>query len=156
MRLRILLFLFIASAGLAQAQSQGGTGLGIIIGNPTGISLKVWPGGNMAFDAAAAWSFSGKGYLQVHGDFLFHNYNLLDPQFPVYYGVGAVVGISSDIVLGARVPVGITHLFSGAPLDVFLEVVPRLNLIPNTNFNVDAAIGVRYYFGRPAQPSGRD
>ena len=48
--------------------------------------------------------------------------------------------------LGVRFPVGIAYLFDGAPVDVFLEVVPTLNLIPDTDVDLDAAIGARYWF----------
>jgi len=130
------------------AQDKQGTGLGIILGNPTGISFKTWVGPDKAIDAAAAWSFSNSGYVQVHADLLFHNFEWIEPRWPVYYGVGAVVGLGDDLRLGARIPVGIAHNFQSAPFDVFVEVVPRLDLLPGTDFEIDAAIGGRYYFGR--------
>ena len=136
-----------SSSSVGHAQEVGGTGLGIIVGNPTGLSFKTWTGGNKAIDAAAAWRFSGDGYLQVHVDMLFHNFEWIDSRWPVYYGAGAVVGTSDDLRLGARVPVGIAHHFKDAPFDIFFEVVPRLDLLPDTDFDVHAAIGGRFYFG---------
>ncbi|MBP2681688.1 MAG: hypothetical protein H6Q78_1551, partial [Candidatus Krumholzibacteriota bacterium] len=46
-----------------------------------------------------------------------------------------------------RVPVGLTYIFDGAPLDIFFEIVPILDLIPDTEFDANAAIGIRFYFG---------
>jgi len=153
-RLLVIAILVLSFASPSYAQEaatastgKGGFGLGIIVGNPTGVSFKKWVGANKAIDGAAAWKFSGDGYLQVHADLLFHNFKWIDARWPVYYGVGAVIGIGDDFLLGARVPIGISHLFESAPFDVFLEVVPRLDLIPDTDFDLDAAIGFRYYFG---------
>jgi hypothetical protein len=42
--------------------------------------------------------------------------------------------------------VGLSYEFDGAPLDVFLEVVPTLDLIPGTAFDLGAGLGLRYYF----------
>ena len=32
------------------------------------------------------------------------------------------------------------------PIDVFGEVAPRVDLVPNTNFGLDIMIGIRYRF----------
>jgi hypothetical protein len=42
--------------------------------------------------------------------------------------------------------VGLAYLFDGAPVDVFLEAAPTMSLIPDTDFDFDAAIGARYWF----------
>jgi len=52
-----------------------------------------------------------------------------------------------DDFIGIRIPVGLAYLFEGAPVDVFLEVVPLLDVAPETEFTLNAAIGVRYFFG---------
>ena len=53
---------------------------------------------------------------------------------------------NNRVDLGVRFPVGIAYLFDGAPVDIFLEVVPTLNLIPETDVDLDAALGARYWF----------
>ncbi len=130
--------------------AQGsGLGLGIIFGEPTGLSAKMWTGEKTALDAAVAWSFVGEGWLHIHADFLMHNYDLLSVSqgaLPVYYGLGAYVGLSSDLGLGLRVPVGLAYQFDGAPVDVFAEIVPGLGLLPSITFYIGGGIGVRYYF----------
>ena len=146
MKKLVLVFVFVMISGVSYAQVPGGTGLGVIIGNPTGVSFKKWIDSSKAVDAAAAWSFANDGVLQVHLDLLFHDFTLLDRQWPVYYGIGGAVGIADDLVLGVRFPLGISYLFPSDPFDIFFEIVPRLNLMPETDFGIDGAIGFRFYF----------
>jgi len=50
----LILFIFICiSAGRVISQNSG-VGLGVIVGEPTGISAKVWISNNSAFDAGVA------------------------------------------------------------------------------------------------------
>ena len=137
--------------GSASAQDRK-FGLGIVLGQPTGLSVKRWMGNNTAIDGALAWSFGSSGYqdaLYVHADYLFHNFNLIKAEkgrLPVYYGIGASVVLANDIRAGVRVPVGLEYLFANAPFDIFLEVVPVLVVVPGTSFGVNAGLGARYFF----------
>jgi hypothetical protein len=141
----ILLLLFVS---MAKAQ-RSGMGLGLIVGEPTGISFKYWTGSTTAFDAALAWSFVDEGAFHIHGDYIFHNMRLISiPEglLPFYYGIGARIKTADETKLGVRVPLGLAYLFQNAPVDIFLEVVPILDLIPETDFGINAAIGARYFF----------
>jgi len=141
----ILLLLFVS---MAKAQ-RSGMGLGLIVGEPTGISFKYWTGSTTAFDAALAWSFVDEGAFHIHGDYIFHNMRLISiPEglLPFYYGIGARIKTADETKLGVRVPLGLAYLFQNAPVDIFLEVVPILDLIPETDFGINAALGARYFF----------
>jgi hypothetical protein len=128
------------------AYGQGhNLGLGIILGEPTGISVKYWLGSTNAVSGAAAWSFSDEAAMHIHADYLFHNFGLIQQNLPLYYGIGAKVKFADDVNVGIRIPVGIAYIFD-APVDTFLEIVPLLELVPDTEFGLNAAIGVRYYF----------
>jgi len=132
----------------ANAQSKG-IGLGLIVGEPTGISFKYWTGSTTAFDAALAWSFIDEGAFHIHGDYIFHNFTLItipEGKLPFYYGIGARIKTANDTKLGVRVPLGLAYLFNSAPIDIFLEIVPILDLTPKTDFAINAALGARYYF----------
>ena len=48
--------------------------------------------------------------------------------------------------LGIRIPVGIEYLFGNVPLGAFFELVPILNLRPDTEFDFEAGIGIRFFF----------
>lgn len=143
----ILVFLM-ASMTFVQAQEKG-FGIGIVVGEPTGVSGKLWLGGQNALDMAAAWSFKGDGNLLLQADYVWHTFNLISVssgKLPLYYGIGGRVILSDDPLLGVRVPVGLDYMFSGAPVDIFLEIVPILDLIPSTDFDIGGGLGVRYWF----------
>jgi hypothetical protein len=121
-------------------------GVGIIVGEPTGLSAKIWTTDKNAFDASLAWYYDA---LYLHADFLKHSFGIIDVnkgQLPLYFGIGAKVVMANDPLIGLRIPLGASYIFSDAPLDIFFEVVPVLNIIPSTEFDVDAAAGIRYYF----------
>lgn len=148
-RLVLILILFILFIpGLSSAQ-QKGFGLGIILGEPTGISLKSWTGSNTAVDAGIAWSFEHKGSFHLHVDYLFHNFSLVKAEkgkVAVYYGIGGRIRTKRRERIGVRIPVGLSYFVEKAPLEVFLELGPVLDLAPATEFRVMGGIGFRYYF----------
>lgn len=140
----------------AQAQdSDKEIGVGFIVGEPTGLSLKSWTGNDNAVDVGLAWSLGRYDAINIHADYLWHNYEVFSEvdsgTMPLYYGVGGRVVFGDhiygqdDAVLGARVPVGINYLFDDAPVGLFLEVAPVFNVIPEPDFDVDGGIGVRVY-----------
>jgi hypothetical protein len=130
----------------AKAQVDG-FGLGLIFGNPTGISAKYFMNEKNAIDGALAWSLNGD-WMQIHADYLWHFYviDVSKGEMPFYVGAGAKFGIGDDFHLGVRVPLGIAYHFENAPLDIFLEIVPGMDLTPDTDFELDGGIGIRYYF----------
>lgn len=144
--LGMIVILFLSGSVYSQ---EKGLGLGIILGEPTGISLKKWLNKNNAIDGAVAWSFGHDDALHLHADYLFHNRTLLrfdHNTIPLYYGVGGRLKLEDNSRFGVRFPVGITVFIREAPIDIFLELVPILDLAPSTDFNFNAAIGARYYF----------
>src|SRR6056297_1658834 len=63
----------------AQANVDGtrNLGLGLMLGEPTGVSVKSWLGTKSAFDIGAAWSLSGRNEaLHLHADYLYHRWFL--------------------------------------------------------------------------------
>ncbi len=144
----ILMLAAILFPGTAKAQDND-FGLGIILGEPTGISLKYWVGSTAAIDGAVAWSFGNNDSLHLHADYLFHKFNLFKVEkgeIPLYYGIGIRVRAEGRTRVGVRFPVGISYIFEKAPLDIFLELAPLLDLVPDTDFRFNGAIGIRYYF----------
>lgn len=132
----------------AKAQNKE-FGIGIILGEPTGISVKKWLGDHSAIDGAIAWSFGGVNSFHLHADYLFHNFNLFDVesgQLPLYYGAGLRFRTEPEATLGVRFSVGICYILEKAPLDIFLELGPVLNLIPDMEFWLTGSIGARFYF----------
>lgn len=143
---KIFVILVLLSWIFALSAQNSGTGLGLILGEPTGVCGKMWIGSNTAYDAAAAWSFGDEAALHLHADMLFHNFKLIESNLPVYYGIGVRVKLADDPKLGVRMPVGIDYFIPNAPLDVFFEIVPILNLMPETEFGINSGLGLRYFF----------
>jgi hypothetical protein len=151
---KITLFIFLLfSINISLKAQLSGTGIGIMLGEPSGLSIKKWLTSTTAFDAGVGWSFTENGSIHLHGDYLIHNFDLInisDKKIPVYFGLGARIKMKGDAdtkgnSIGVRVPVGIVNPFAGSPFDVFLEVVPIFDLSPDTRFSFNSAIGVRYY-----------
>lgn len=161
---RAILFLLFAAVlfyGSVAAQ-EGGFGLGIILGEPTGLSLKQWVAANTAIDGAIAWSFGKHDALHLHANYLVHNFKLFKVEqgkLPIYYGIGGRIkfeenGTDEDTKIGVRIPVGISYILANSPLDIFLEIAPLLDLTPSTEFDLNGAVGIRYFFHKGAPEAG--
>jgi len=147
MRNIFLIMTWIALTAAAASAQYSGVGLGVIIGDPTGLSIKSWHSRTHAVDAALAWSAT-EDKLQLHMDYLFHRFGLFRPRqgrLPLYYGIGGSVIFGDDARVSVRFPLGLDYLFQNAPCDLFMELVPKLNLLPDTEFEIDAALGIRIY-----------
>ena len=145
---KYILIAILAVFSLGIPAQDSGLGAGIIVGEPTGLSAKSWLSSHDAIDAGVAWSIS-HGWFHIHADYLRHVFELIPVemgQLPLYFGLGARLGFGNDVIIGARVPVGLDYIFDGTPLDVFIEIVPGLAIIPDTKFDMGGGIGVRYWF----------
>ena len=141
----ILLFFSINNYG-----QDNGFGIGVMIGEPTGLSAKYWLNDINALDFGLAYSFVRKNSaVSLHADYLYHAFDVIQSNYriPLYYGFGARLRLVSegDNALGARGVIGVAWLGHSAPFDVFLEVAPVFNLFPSTSLNLDAALGARLY-----------
>lgn len=157
----ICVAILITVIGGQTAHAQEGLGIGMILGEPTGISLKAWISEKQAIDAAVAWSFSENDSFQFHADYLVHYFYPVKSEgfrgkLPLYAGVGGRLKLEKDdggnrrndddSLLGVRIPFGISYIFSDVPVDLFGEIVPILDVFPDTEFDVNAAVGARFYF----------
>ena len=151
-RFKRSLFLVLVIGGLAGTAvgQDRGFGLGIILGEPTGVSMKGWLSSSTAIDAAVAWSFRPEAMFHLHADSLLHSFDLFttEEKVPLYYGIGGRLrtGRNQDAHLGLRMVAGVDYLVRNAPVDLFLELAPILDLAPATEAEINAGIGVRYWF----------
>jgi hypothetical protein len=129
--------------GDAHAQISG-LGLGLVVGEPTGVTARGKYGANN-YQAHAAWSFRGQDALHVSLDYL--RSSVTNGGFPFYFGLGARVKFQTDFGLAARVPVGVNHFLDTQPIELFAEAVPMFEVLPATDISFNAAVGARYYFG---------
>jgi hypothetical protein len=154
----MVLVIACASAAAATGQKKANSirpglfELGLYLGEPTGLSAKLWVDRKNAVEGIAAWAFS-QGFFVLSADYLFNFLDVVKVEketFPLYVGVGGIVRIDmttgGGISVGARIPVGLLYVFREAPLEISLEIVPGLYLFPDTQFFGMGGLGVRYCF----------
>ena len=135
--------------------------VGLMLGAPTGISLKRYLGGRNAFDLNAAAAY-GPG-LRLGADYLWGLAELLGDRsganLDFYLGAGGFVGTlqgpcagygywrdtcNGDLFAGVRMPVGLELVFKRVPISLGLEVAPGIAFAPGrAGFMLDASLLVR-------------
>lgn len=156
-----VLVLFVAvslAAPLSAAQVAGGTWeLGVIMGEPTGLSAKYWMSQETALDFGAAWSFKGDGQFHLHVDYLFHKFDIFKVEsgsLPLYFGIGGRLRFDEDdgpgdedgSRLGLRLVLGLEYLVEDYPMSLFFEVAPIIDVAPETEGDINGGLGIRYVF----------
>jgi hypothetical protein len=131
----------------------GPFGLGLILGEPTGFSLKVAFSRDSAVQAHIGYGVGRRGKLLLAVDYLFHFTTAIGPvgragRLSPYVGIGGHLGVreNDDAILGLRIPIGLSFMISAAPLEVFAEVAPGMGVLPSTTVLVDGGLGLRFYF----------
>ena len=139
-------------------------GLGMMLGEPTGITLKRYLGGRHAFDVYLGGAY-GPG-VRVGFDYLWGIARLLSDRSAAdlnfYLGVGPFVGVlrgpcggidnwryqcDGDLYAGGRMPIGLELKFRTAPFSLGLEVAPGLAFAPGrAGYIVDASLVARVLF----------
>jgi len=148
----------------ASAAEAGGVAartweLGVILGEPTGLSAKYWTTPNTAIDFGAAWSFEKNGNFHLHCDYLYHNFDIFkvdEGSLPLYFGIGGRVRFEDDDPLdrndehgtrvGLRLVLGLEYLVAQYPMSIFFEVAPIVDLAPKTEGSMNGGLGIRYVF----------
>lgn len=144
-------------ASRAEAQAERHFGLGLIVGHPTGMSLKGYLTPDTAIDGAIGFGDTFR-HIHMHADYLWHfevqRWEASNLQ--LYLGVGPELEVHThpaparedgrtDFFIGARAPFGFSLMFS-APFDVFAELAAGLWFVEDPRVHVDAALGARYWF----------
>jgi hypothetical protein len=147
MKIALLAFVCLAAAaGPVWAQKAGDAGAGVILGNPTGATGKLWVTDTQALDAGLGVS----NHFTAYADYLWHGWTVL-PQpaqgrLPVYLGLGAQVRTFRDAELGIRTVAGVAYWLPNNPVEIFLEIVPVFRVTPGDSVGLDGGLGLRYYF----------
>ncbi|GAB4303675.1 MAG: hypothetical protein Kow0090_19260 [Myxococcota bacterium] len=136
---------------------KGPFGLGIILGEPSGITGKLWLTEGNALQMTASWSLNHDSFIVI-GDYTYSFWYIIRSAdavaFPLYVGFGGALGIGgkehpwdkSDPKLALRIPLGLAVAFRRAPVEIFLEVAPAILVIPEVEGDVMGGIGARFYF----------
>ncbi|MFO8098605.1 MAG: hypothetical protein R6T83_03170 [Salinibacter sp.] len=160
----------------AQAQTEGsGIGASIgttnssgqVAQNPVGLTAKTWLSDRHALSGMTTFYIGGTqtrgggsgtpestvdpSYWLLQADYLFHDFNELqvdDGYLALYVGAGAQFTVleDTDNQLALRAPIGADYMLGSAPVDIFVEVAPTVNVTDPAAFRFDGAIGFRYFF----------
>jgi hypothetical protein len=155
-------FLLITAAeGYAQRIGGGDNfGFGIILGDPTGLTVKYYtePGKALVFDLGASYF----GSPRISGDYIWHFDAFNSDVTNLYAGPGLVLGFGegsgwygkdgrfftrdkNDLGIGVRGIFGLNFVPRRTPLEFFVELGVLLGLAPSFGSGVDAALGMRFY-----------
>ena len=141
---------------LNAAPRDGQVGVGIRLGEPTGLTGKVFLTPQHALDAALSYSLRDSR-IHMHGNYLIHfpkhGETLAAGTWLPYVGLGASIRLKGedsnndrDNHLAARLPCGVSFFLTSSPLEIFMELAPNMGLIPHTRFGFDGGLGIRYLF----------
>ncbi|MEA3505990.1 MAG: hypothetical protein U9R36_00615 [Elusimicrobiota bacterium] len=151
-----LSFILFLSAGRSDAGLEEKTiGVGIIAGYPTGVSIKTWSTPAGAIDFSLGWSKSGVNNFTGQIAFLRHTFDFFEVEsgkLPYYTGIGTRFLVrdpdnaSQETRIGLRLIGGLDYIFEKTPTELFFEIGPVLELVPDTELDITAGLGARYYF----------
>lgn len=130
--------------------SAGQVGLGLIAGQPSGLSGRYVLNENSSIDGGLSWRLGEGSGVSFFADYLIDKPELVKTvkeQFPVHFGIGAAVGSYADTtIFAARIPGGISYFFREQPVQLFLELAGFFTLVPDMDFDIEGFLGARYYF----------
>jgi len=132
------------AAGLAaDGRANSEFGLGLVIGEPSGLNAQFFWGPKSAVDVTAAWSWND--WFMTTADFQVYDYIGDAPrEWRWYYGLGGCLAVpeKDDGILGIRIPLGIKYHIPHSQVDLWAEVAPALQVIPDTEAEFHGGLGV--------------
>lgn len=153
--------IFIILLAITSLSAFAKTGVGVILGDPTALSLKHFIGPD-AIDGGLSF---GHHEILLYGDYLKHfpgrlgKQNAFVANLTPYVGVGPVFAFGDndrkhhfiddnddDFAFGARIPFGAEWMSREIPLGISLEIVPGIVVVPETDAFVQGGLAIRYYF----------
>lgn len=149
-----LIALSLTLLGTQHARAENA--LGIVIGDPTGLSGRFGVSADNSIEGALAFTSEHYHGLHLHGTYLWDRARTFHVQsggaIDMYYGLGArIISINSgehdgDVALAARAPIGLLFKINNPNLEFFAELAAALNVTPNVNADLDVGIGCRIRF----------
>jgi hypothetical protein len=124
-------------------------GIGMMIGEPTGISMKKWISEKSALGAEIGWSFPGER-IHISIDYLLHFPQWIGKaNLHPYLDIGARLKIRTEqgddqLRSGIRFGAGIEYICGH--LGLYGEIDPVVDMLPDTRFGLEGGIGARCYF----------
>lgn len=144
-----LLAALLASPSHAANSAEEGFGIGIVLGTPSGVTGALPIGAHNAINAVVGYDLRGDANLFLQGDYVWIQPGIIPVEsgrVNLYYGPGAFARLAKSGFAGIRAVVGLDYRLEATPLQVFFEIGPGINVLPDTDANVGAGLGARFYF----------
>jgi len=141
-----------SSIAFSSSSSDRKWGFGVVLGAPSGLSLKYWENSRVAYQGSIGGMWGGG--LMIGADYLVHENALRNPSVPFYYGPGIFIGDAGlggptysrgKLALGIRGAFGVDYLVRDHPFDVSFELGPALLLTPVVGMGIEVSIAIRFY-----------
>jgi hypothetical protein len=162
--LLLAVLLLSTSTSAHRAHCAENTGIGVIIGDPTGLTLRHYQSDERTWDGTLSFDWDQYVEVTANPSWLFPEAFSKRDRFlrdlTPYLGIGGALvfygeeGLrrwrrenednTQDVSLGIRVPIGIEWKMQEAPLSLFLELAPGIGLVPGTFTFLEGGVGIRY------------
>lgn len=158
MRTLVLAVLVVASSLAVPAPARAESlGVGIFVGEPLGLDLKIGLQGRSALDiviGATTLEDGRQSYGHLQYLYTFAIARGRSVRLPFRFGFGGyVAGVTEEdaVALGARVPFQLGVRFRRTPIEIYGEVAFVLQLLregpaEDVDPDVDGGVGLRVYF----------
>src|SRR6185437_2487925 len=152
--MRSLLASIVILAALAAtpraAHAEGGVGLGIFVGDPFGLDLKIDLQRRSALDVVIGVNTVRDGRTDYgHLTYLVtpvigHGRSVL---VPLRLGIGvAVFNVRNDVNVGVRAPLEVAFMFRSAPIELYGEIALLVPFVHEVEADLQGGIGFSIYF----------
>lgn len=140
----LLLWTVLPDPVMAQRQ-VGAFGAGAQAGLPGGISLKLYRSGSIAYDVLANTDLDDRFVVYTH-----RLWERPIPDSPLWWYAGPGILAGGEQLADTPVPVlGVSALgglnFYRERFEVFLQILPRLQVRPDVTPRFGGSVGLRYY-----------
>lgn len=167
-KLSVLLFVFTLSISSTFAASKL-WGLGAVVGEPTGFSVNYFLGETRTINTVLAFDFDGRNEVEIFSHLVWRKKSTDINHLPFgwFYGIGGKISFlenydhnhrhsrdddyddhdsDDDFLLGPSGTLGLFYEFETAPLEVFLKSNLTMNIIEDTDVELDLMVGLHYNF----------
>jgi hypothetical protein len=148
-RAALILATTLAAAAIPGA-ARADVGLGIFVGEPTGLDLKIDIEQRSALDFVLGLSSFRDGRVN-YGHFTY----LVTPFIgrgrsvlvPLRLGIGvAVYDVARDVDVAVRAPLELGFRFRSAPIELYGEIALVIPFVRDVRADLDGGLGFRIYF----------
>jgi hypothetical protein len=150
----ILSALLFAFPALAAHDTGAGasTALGVTLGSPNGITGRTWITPESSIDYGGGWSIQDGHQFEAYADYLWNRpdtFELNEQKFDLFFGGGLALrshsGNGDELVLGPRLPVGVSYEFAQPALELFALFAVNVGIVPSSDVFFDLHVGARFY-----------